>query len=853
MRKRYKVTVNNETFSAYRGDVLLDAALKAGIDLPHDCRAGQCGSCAIQLIDGQVYCGTSNDPRHVLACQSRIIGDVEFVVEDLPAVDRVKGRVSAITQLTSEVLELRIDTFEPRSYLPGQYFRIHFRGFPERCYSPTVPMDRASIGRHAFHLHIRRIPDGRVSGALGRQIRKDHPVTITGPYGSAFLRPNLTNRLMLVATGTGFAPIWSIATAALAENPKREMIVIVGGKTLESLYMARALQRLAQHPNVKIIPTVSAAQKFTKSVRQGRPIEYMQDLAEDDIVYACGAPSMVEAVKGLAAAAGASCYAVPFVSQSNGDEEESVVSRALSWITGDGEENLLSRTLSWITGDSTAAMPPDPMEQPVEKAPSRGLREPEPDARPAPQLRAAPPPVPRLAPPRAGEPRPAPPPKAEQRQPAQHRPGSPPRSAPAYPPPVDLPQLSWMPGNSARSMPPEPEFEPRSAPPLRGGRPPAPRPAPQPIAEQQPASQHRPGPPPRPALDYLPPIDLPPLSWITDDPAHSMPHERMEEPEEHAPFRSFREPEPAPRSRPAPPLWGAPPAPPPAQQYPTEPRPAPSPFAEPSPNPAPAYRPPVEPPPLALNWEVGDSNPPVPPEPVEKTRDEEAPFPGFREPEPAPRPARPVWAAPRRVQPYPAEPEPVPQPTAEQRLAPQPSPESQPAPRPVEVPSRSAPVQLDVPPRPQPRPQPPVLPQAEAPLKTAIQSHGEAPSQLRELQPPARKTRPVFIFIPNESQGIRAKPAANASRYGEAEVGGEGSVLSKVSTGATGAVEPAISDRLGRAPASERSERPNSDTDADTAAPESTSASSNRSDDDADSATASVRAGGGGNRVFRLT
>jgi NAD(P)H-flavin reductase/ferredoxin len=849
MRKRYKVTVNNETFNAYRGDVLLDAAMKAGIDLPHDCRAGQCGSCAIQLIDGQVYCGSSNDPRHVLACQSRIIGDVEFVVEDLPAVDSVKGRVSAITQLTSEVVEVRIETVEPRSYLPGQYFRVTFRGFPQRCYSPTVPMDRASSGRHAFHLHIRRIPDGRVSSALGRQIRKDHPVTITGPYGSAFLRPNLTSRLMLVASGTGFAPIWSIATAALTENPKREMIVIVGGKTLESLYMARALQRLAQYANVKIIPTVSAPQKFTKSVRQGRPIDHMQVLAEDDIVYACGAPSMVAAVRELAAAAGASCYAAAFVPQSSGNEQEGVVSRALSWITRDGEESLLARTLSWITGDSAAAMPPEPSEERGEKGPSRGLREPEPGARPAPQLRAAP----RLPSPhpserqqqqRGPEQRLALPPPAEQRVPPQHRPG-PPRSAPAYPPPVDLPQLSWMPGNPARSMPPEPEFDQRSAPHLRAGPPPAPRSAPQPLAEQRLSAQHRPAPPPRSAPDYLPPIDLPPLSWMTGDSADPMPPERMEEPEEQAPFRSFREPEPAPSLRPAPPLWDAPPV----QQYQAEP--APSPFAEPSPHSAPAYRPPVEPPLRAMNWVIGDSNPPPPLEPMEEKPDEETPFPSFREPEPTPRPARPVWAAPRRAELYRAEPEPTPQPMAEQRLAPQPGPAPQPQPQPasppVEMPSRSAPVQLRVPPRSQPRPQPPAQPQADARPTTASQPHSETLAQLREVQPPARKTRPVFIFIPNESQAIHGKPEVSSMRHGDAEASGERLVPSQVPAGNADKPLGASSERPERSSASIGAAASES------ATTENVGTPSNRSDDDAGSAVTSVRAGGGGSRVFRLT
>ena len=55
-------------------------------------------------------------------------------------------------------------------------------------------------------------------------------------------------RLILVATNTGFAPIWSIAVAALRENPERTMIIVAGGRNIESLYMVPALVQLARFP-----------------------------------------------------------------------------------------------------------------------------------------------------------------------------------------------------------------------------------------------------------------------------------------------------------------------------------------------------------------------------------------------------------------------------------------------------------------------------------------------------------------------------------------------------------------------------------------------------------------------------
>jgi 3-phenylpropionate/trans-cinnamate dioxygenase ferredoxin reductase subunit len=309
--------------------------------MPHDCRAGRCGSCAVTIIEGQVYGGECSEPGMVLACQCRVISDVVVAVEDVPEVITSTGLVTGISALAADVVEVRIEPSRVVEYLPGQYFRLRFRGFPERCYSPTLPLDRPGSGR-SIHFQIRRLPDGRVSSALGREIRKDHRVKITGPFGSAFLRDNLANRLVLIATGTGFAPIWSIANAAISENPDREIVIVVGAHTIESLYMARALFRIAAYPNVKIIPVASVPQKISKVVRHGRPTDFLPKLSDEDIVYVCGAPLMVDAVKEIVKSAGAVCYADPFIPQ------------------GQGGDDLWTRALSWFTGDApaTAALPP---------------------------------------------------------------------------------------------------------------------------------------------------------------------------------------------------------------------------------------------------------------------------------------------------------------------------------------------------------------------------------------------------------------------------------------------------------------------------------------------------------------
>jgi NAD(P)H-flavin reductase len=331
MSKLCTVEVNGETFSASRGDLLLDAALMNGVDIPHDCRSGYCGSCRVRVVEGRYIGGASSDPETVHACQCRIVSDLKVEVEDVPDVVTLSGRVADLIPRAPDVVEVCLELSRPLQYLPGQYCSLRFRGFPARCFSPTAPLD-FPCDQSLLRFHIRKIQNGRVSSALGRRIRVGHRVKLTGPFGSAFLRPFPSQRLVLVAGGTGFAPIWSIAEAAITEQPRRELVLIAGSRTIESLYMIPALCRIALFPDVTIIPVVSEQQAMTGTVRQGTPLDYMPPLMADDIVYSAGAPAMVEAITRLAAEAGAKCYSDPFEPAGGEREQASLLSRAAGWL-----------------------------------------------------------------------------------------------------------------------------------------------------------------------------------------------------------------------------------------------------------------------------------------------------------------------------------------------------------------------------------------------------------------------------------------------------------------------------------------------------------------------------------------
>jgi 3-phenylpropionate/trans-cinnamate dioxygenase ferredoxin reductase subunit len=136
--------------------------------------------------------------------------------------------------------------------------------------------------------------------------------------------------MILVATSTGFAPIWSIAAAGLRENPERRMMIIAGGRSIESLYMSPALVQLARFPNVRVLPVCSTPQTLSTAVMLGRPTDYLPRLLPTDVVYACGAPGMVDSIKSIAGRFGAVCYADPFLPTTGA--ERSVLTRAKRWL-----------------------------------------------------------------------------------------------------------------------------------------------------------------------------------------------------------------------------------------------------------------------------------------------------------------------------------------------------------------------------------------------------------------------------------------------------------------------------------------------------------------------------------------
>lgn len=326
-RSACNVVINGQSVSANAGETLVDAALGGWIVIPHDCRSGQCETCRVTVVSGDVDPQGTADGRTVLACQATVAGDAEIRFEVMPETQKSAGIVAEISLLSPEVVEVVVALQSPLDYRPGQYVKAKFAGFPAREYSPTYRLDGAISGDELV-FHIRRLPGGLISTQIGSTIGIGHRVQIAGPFGQAYLREG-EGPLVLVAGGTGWAPIWALARAARSRQRYRDLLVIAGSRDAENLYMRPALEWLADDGVRDIIATTES--DAVRPVLPGRPTHYLPLFGLEDTVYVAGPSGLVDTVKHKARSASARCYADPFLPSV---EAPSLVDRVLQVLRG---------------------------------------------------------------------------------------------------------------------------------------------------------------------------------------------------------------------------------------------------------------------------------------------------------------------------------------------------------------------------------------------------------------------------------------------------------------------------------------------------------------------------------------
>jgi CDP-4-dehydro-6-deoxyglucose reductase len=301
-------------FQVEPDEPILNAALRQGIGLPYGCKNGACGSCKGTIVSGNVEqrahssSALSNDEKTrgmALLCCSTTNGDLEIDVREIAGVGDVQVkklpcRVNAIERKADDVmlLKLQLPANERLQYLAGQYIQFILKDGKRRSYS----MASAPHQEGPLELHLRHMTGGVFTDHVFNTMKERDILRFEGPLGTFFLREDSTKPIILLASGTGFAPIKAIVEHALFKNIERPMTLYWGARRKKDLYLLELAEQWAKdHPRFKFVPVLSEPDPSdgwagrTGFVHRA-VIEDLPDLSNYQ-VYACGAPVMVESAQ----------------------------------------------------------------------------------------------------------------------------------------------------------------------------------------------------------------------------------------------------------------------------------------------------------------------------------------------------------------------------------------------------------------------------------------------------------------------------------------------------------------------------------------------------------------------------
>ena len=312
---------DGQEYRCAEDDTLLRAGLRAGLGMPYECNAGSCGTCKVDLLEGQISSLRPDAPGlaerdrakgRVLACQARPASDCRIKVrlrpENVPAhrPARFRATLTGFRDVTHDMREFHFKAKDAPGFLPGQYALFYLPGLDApRTYS----MSNVDDGSGEWHFIVRRVPGGVGTVTLFDRVPVGSEITLDGPYGLAYLRADSPRDLVLVGGGSGLAPILSVARGAVRE-PKldgRRIHVFYGARSTRDLSGERELAALPGYgERITFEPVLSEPQADSAEPWKGRTgfvhervREWVGDRWPQYEYYFAGPPRMAEAMQQL--------------------------------------------------------------------------------------------------------------------------------------------------------------------------------------------------------------------------------------------------------------------------------------------------------------------------------------------------------------------------------------------------------------------------------------------------------------------------------------------------------------------------------------------------------------------------
>jgi NAD(P)H-flavin reductase/ferredoxin len=316
-----ELTPNGRSFQVLPGETVLAAAQRQGIRLRYGCLHGNCSSCKYYLIDGEVDFGiasayalppTEREEGWALLCCATPLCDLEIqntevqdprLLPDLIPEERA-AEVAGAERLGGDLWRLRLRLDRPLDFHAGQYVQLSVPGSEDdwRAYSISTPPSR----QPETEFVVKRIEGGRFSGQIDR-LEPDLPMGVRGPFGIGYLREG-TDPVLLVAGGSGIAPILAMLRQAAERDDRREFLFFFGARIPEELVLTEELATLGrQLRNLLVVPVVEHPGESGWAGETGRVTNAIQRRLHDASpydVYLCGNPPMCDSVSLLLEAKG---------------------------------------------------------------------------------------------------------------------------------------------------------------------------------------------------------------------------------------------------------------------------------------------------------------------------------------------------------------------------------------------------------------------------------------------------------------------------------------------------------------------------------------------------------------------
>ena len=314
MTYRISLQPGGHEFEAAADQTVLEAALGAGLLLPHSCRDGACGACKGKVVQGTVDYGkysagalsaADQAEGYALFCCARPASDLVIEARnviragDIP-VKKLPCRVQKLQRLADDVmlLDLKLPASENFQFRAGQYIDILLADGQRRSFSiANAPHDAGHI-----ELHVRKIDGGKFTAHVFETMKEKDILRFEGPLGSFWLQEDSQRPIVMVAGGTGFAPIKGMIEHAIAVGLKRPITLYWGARDRAGLYLDELARGwVGALPGLRYIPVLSdekAADAWDgrRGLVHQAVLDDFATLADHE-VYACGAPAMIDVAR----------------------------------------------------------------------------------------------------------------------------------------------------------------------------------------------------------------------------------------------------------------------------------------------------------------------------------------------------------------------------------------------------------------------------------------------------------------------------------------------------------------------------------------------------------------------------